>query len=139
MTFFSKTTEKTAMKPPKNYHGLAFDFPSVDPRQALWQRQRNERGFDDTETWNLFWVFADYIHPRLQALRDTTDHYPVEMGSLDEWKATLDKMIVGFKSWTDDEMPDSPGLPREKRSHARREPCGGRSRPLSTHAARGGA
>jgi hypothetical protein len=75
----------------------AKDIREDDPRQEDWAKQRTERGFDDTELWNLDTTIAKFIHPRLAAFKGTKGGYPGYMNSEEEWENALDKMIFAFE------------------------------------------
>lgn len=67
------------------------------PDQELWKQQREERGFDDTELWNLDSTIAQFILPRLKRFKEMTDKYPnPDFSSMEEWNEALDKMIGAF-------------------------------------------
>lgn len=72
---------------------------SVDneERQSLWKKQRMERGFDDTELWNLDSTILSFTLPRLKEFREQTISYPTEFNTLEEWQKVLDKMIDGIE------------------------------------------
>lgn len=61
-------------------------------------KNRIKYGFFDDETWNLDYIMAKFILPRLKRFRDVTKCYPPELKSLDEWQKILDKMIWSFDS-----------------------------------------
>lgn len=71
-------------------------FNEGDPRYDEWRTQRIERGFDDTELWNLDWSIARWLLPRLKAFRQDTDGYPARLGDMKAWEDILDKMILGL-------------------------------------------
>jgi hypothetical protein len=45
---------------------LAPGIGRTDKRQKLWAKQRRERGFDDTEIWNVDATFARLMLPRVK-------------------------------------------------------------------------
>lgn len=61
-----------------------------NPRQELWKRQRETRGFDDTELWNLDHTFTLFILPRLKAFYEKDIH-------TEEFKSILKQIIDGFE------------------------------------------
>ena len=71
-------------------------YDKEDSRQAVWAKQREERGFDDTETTNLFHTIAQFVTPRLKVFRDKTMSFPGGM-TFEEWQKTIDEIIVGFE------------------------------------------
>ena len=67
---------------------------NVSPeRVEEYKRQRIERGFDDTELWNLDTTILKFVLPRLKRFRECTIGYPPEFESLEAWTDCLDKMI----------------------------------------------
>lgn len=78
----------------------------------LWKKQRLERGFDDTECWNLDCTFGKFIVPRLKVLRRNYHGYPTELGNEKKWGKVLDEMIWAFDmaskrfeyDWTEDDV-----------------------------------
>lgn len=71
-------------------------------RLEEFKQQRIERGFDDTETWNLEYVIAQFILPRLKRFKELTNGYPVGMKTMENWYAELDKMIEAFQLYAAD-------------------------------------
>ena len=65
-------------------------------KMALYKKQRIERGFDDTELWNLEYTIAKYILPRLIEFRKVMNGYPGDVESFDEYEEIVDKMIYAF-------------------------------------------
>lgn len=49
-------------------YSLSGQISKDDPRQQLWEEQRHERGFDNTELWNLDITFASFLLPQLKLL-----------------------------------------------------------------------
>jgi hypothetical protein len=63
---------------------------------AKYKQQRVERGFDNTELWNLYYTFALFILPRLVEFRKLTKAYPPDFETFEEWVEIIDKMIYAF-------------------------------------------
>lgn len=91
----------------KSYYGLAKEMPATDERHAKWDKQRQERGFDDTETWSLFTTISDFIYPRLIAFKEYKCDYPINL-TLKNWDEILDKMIFAFKFYSDEYKREKP-------------------------------
>lgn len=72
---------------------LADTLDKNDDRIEFFRKQREKRGFDDTELWNLGDTIMNFILPRLKEFRKNCQSYPPEFKSLSEWKAELKKMI----------------------------------------------
>lgn len=51
-------------------YSLSKQLPPNDSRQEIWQKQREERGFDNTELWNLDRTIARFIAPRLRVFME---------------------------------------------------------------------
>lgn len=83
-------------------YGCSKDMPPNDERQLLWAQQRQDRGFDDTETWGLNITIAQFIVPRLKTFRELRCCYPVGITS-EEWDDILRRMIEGFEEIAKDQ------------------------------------
>ena len=73
-----------------------------DPRLPTYREQIKERGFDDTEIWNLDLTIAKFILPRLVRFKEYTGTYPNGF-TIDSWRDELQVMIDAFKILNDDE------------------------------------
>ena len=86
------------MKRPLNYFGLAFDEHMLkDKRQKEWKKQRKEKGFDNTELWNLDNTIAQFIFPRLKAFKEKTPKIPGNLTE-QEWNKILEDMLYPFET-----------------------------------------
>lgn len=63
---------------------------------AKYKQQRIERGFDDTELWNLEFTIAKYVLPRLIEFRKVMNGYPANVESFEKYQEMVDKMIYSF-------------------------------------------
>ena len=77
-------------------YGLSKQIPPADPRQEVWAKQREERGFDDTEMWALSNTIAAFIVPRLEVFKAQHIDHPQGL-AFEEWDCVLQTMIDGFK------------------------------------------
>lgn len=77
-------------------YGLSSELPEGDERQPLYLKQREERGFDDTETWGLDHVFAQFAIPRLKVFKELHGCHPGKL-TMEEWDDILQQMIDGFE------------------------------------------
>lgn len=86
-------------------YGLSKELSVDDKRQEVWKKQREERGFDSTELWNLDVTFARFLVPRLKAYKENQCGIP---GGIDlnnktkdkgkaRWEKILQDMIDGFE------------------------------------------
>ena len=77
-------------------YGFSNKLPKNDKRLKRYARQRKKRGFDDTETWNLYVTITNFIVPRLKRFRKTTISHPPNL-TMEEWKDILKQMTRGFE------------------------------------------
>jgi hypothetical protein len=77
-------------------YGLSKEISADDERQADWAKQREERGFDDTETWALDAAFAKFAIPRLKAFKERHICHPPSI-TFEQWDEIIQKMIDGFE------------------------------------------
>ena len=68
----------------------------TDNREPDYVKQRQLRGFDDSETWSLTDTICHFILPRLQRFKEIKTNTPGQLTE-QEWNAILDKMIVAFQ------------------------------------------
>ena len=90
------------MKDPK-YLGIPninFSVYTDDSREEKFQKQRLERGFDESETWSLHETISKFIVPRLKVFKELAVAHPPEL-SPQEWDIILSKMIRCFEIGTD--------------------------------------
>jgi hypothetical protein len=104
------------MKKPLNYYGFAFDDPKEYYNEEFLEtkkgkkeikkqkkskkrlkKQIKERGFDESETWNLDETIARFILPRLKYFRDTTMGHPGDYKTYELWQKDIDIMIRAFE------------------------------------------
>lgn len=78
------------------YYGCLEELSETDERRPLYEAQRKERGFDDSECWNLDNTLAQFLVPRLKVFKENTNSYPGTLES-EEWDAILQEMIDGFE------------------------------------------
>lgn len=84
-------------------------FSLVDPEDERWEKytkQRLERGFDVSETWNLDATISRFIYPRLKVFIEDVKHIQVCPANLtfDEWIKILEDMLKGFELLVSDEI-----------------------------------
>lgn len=84
-------------------------FSLVDPEDDRWEeytKQRLERGFDTSETWNLDATIARFVYPRLKVFIEDVNRigtYPANM-TFSEWVNILEDMLKGFELLMSDEI-----------------------------------
>lgn len=79
----------------------------TDDRWDEYSKQRLERGFDNSELWNLDGTIAKFVYPRLKAFFEHSNEVQAIPGSIntyDEWKAILEKMVNGFELMSSDRI-----------------------------------
>lgn len=64
----------------------------------IWRKvrfffQRLKRGFDDSDTWDLYDTFYRWLLPRLKRFSEITCAYPTNYKSFDKWKKELDARV----------------------------------------------
>lgn len=66
--------------------------------------QRRTRGWDDSDTWSLSDVIAEFTLPRLIRFRELNNGYPCDVEGPEEWNHMIDDMIyaLGICSREDD-------------------------------------
>lgn len=75
---------------------IGMDNAKYVEKMALYKKQRIERGFDDTELWNLEFSIAKYVLPRLIEYRKVMNGYPASVNTFEEFQEIVDKMIYAF-------------------------------------------
>jgi len=106
------------MLDPIGITNVNFSVPLSNPteeRLEEFRKQRLERGFDDTETWNLDNTIALFIVPRLKRFKEVTDCYPHSYESIEKWKEAIQKMIDGFELWITHDKWDHRDVEKHKK------------------------
>ncbi len=73
-----------------------------DDRQDFWKEQKEKYGFDERETWNLYFRIALFIYPRLKMYSEIPSR-PIGMTN-EQWKEILDQMLTAFEIIIKDEI-----------------------------------
>lgn len=65
----------------------------------LYAKQREERGWDDTELWNLDYTIACFVYPRLKRFIELEPAgYPAQsFETYEDWIEALKKMLYSFE------------------------------------------
>ncbi len=65
---------------PKNYYGEALELTDDDKRLEEFQKQRLERGFDESEIWSIDYLIISFALPRIKRLLEIEKgfHYPYQ-------------------------------------------------------------
>lgn len=78
------------------------NFSLLEPNSADWEeykKQRIERGYDDTEVWNLDSTIIQFALPRIKTLKEIKHGWPGALSSPEEWDKILDKIILAFETY----------------------------------------
>lgn len=73
-----------------------------DDREVEFAKQRQLRGFDDSETWSLTDTICRFIIPRLKRFKEVNNGMPNPL-TMNEWNAIIDKMLLAFELTTREE------------------------------------
>ena len=87
---------KELKQPDANYYGCFTTLKYKDNRLDKLYEQRKTLGYDDSETWSLYYTIANFILPRLKRFKELTISAPCELTE-EEWKSCLDQMIYAFE------------------------------------------
>ncbi len=90
-----------------NYYGFLYTLPEDDERIPRLQKQLEERGFDDTETWSLFTTISRFILPRLKCYYELADN-TIDLDHHPGYRQGLEKAIKAFELLSQDEIVYSP-------------------------------
>ena len=88
----------------KNYYGLigGEDLNANSKNIEKYVKQYKQRGFDDSEIWNLDMSLSLFLLPRLKRLREVIQGYPPICKSFEEWISILDEIIWMFATYSSD-------------------------------------
>lgn len=81
-------------------------FSVISKNDEKWDEfmgQRIERGFDESELWNLDGTIAKFIYPRLKAFAEGELNCHPDNMSIEEWASVLSRMERGFELISSDE------------------------------------
>lgn len=87
---------KELKQPDANYYDCFTTLKYKDNRLDKLYEQRKTLGYDDSETWSLYYTIANFILPRLKRFKELTISVPCELTE-EEWKSCLDQMIYAFE------------------------------------------
>ena len=83
---------------PLGRENINFSITDVSPDRAEeYKKQRIERGFDDTELWNLDTTILRFVLPRLKRFKECTIGFPPDFKTFEEWQECLEKMIINIE------------------------------------------
>jgi len=89
-------------------YGLSSELPPDDDRQEHFKKQREERGWDDTELWSLDYTIAKFILPRLKVFKGQAGGFPANLvpegaegddrdKGMEVWEGVIQEMIDAFE------------------------------------------
>jgi len=96
---------------PKLHSSLASGLPDDDKRLSRYRKQRDERGFDDTETWSLDTTIASFIAPRMKRYLEVSKEMIVLS---EEHQKDITDLAEAFEFYGSDESYDD--LKKRKQS-----------------------
>lgn len=76
------------------------NFSLCKPTDPCWEEyklQRMERGFDDSECWNLDMTIIKFMLPRIKRLKEISCGFPARLKSEDEWDDILNKIVLALQ------------------------------------------
>ena len=90
-----------------NCFSIAEDCYKDDPKKIEhYKKQREEQGFDDTETWHLDKTFALFIVPRLKRFLEVNNGFP--SGETEEsYNEKINYIIKSFEDYYHNEYEHS--------------------------------
>lgn len=106
--FYYSNDKKESGVSPRDPYGIPnVCFSLVDENDNRWEKytqQRLERGFDDSETWNLDATISMFIYPRLKAFIEDVKNLECHPGniSFDEWLNILNEILKAFEILSQD-------------------------------------
>jgi len=74
--------------------------------------QKLTRGWDDSQTWNLFIEIAKFSLPRLKRFRELNNGHPSTLTEK-RWNTILDQIIEAFEIILQDDICRSPQLTKK--------------------------
>lgn len=97
---------------------LPWKWNRDDDRNKEWKQVRKEYGFDERDTWSMYYTFTILIYERLKYYRD---HAPVDMDHVDDtfgcnlymfedkeiiFGAAIDRILASFEKFLTSEHRD---------------------------------
>lgn len=95
--------EKEDKKDPygvENINFSKFDYSKTSEEDLKkYELQRYERGFDDTEIYDLDDTIIKFLVPRLKVFREIHGNFSPKDLTITQWNNILDEMIDGFEDY----------------------------------------
>ena len=85
-------------------YSLIDQLDEDDERLPLYRKQREERGWDDTELWGLDITIIKFAIPRIKRLMEIQHGWPgtEEVPTVEVWEAILREMLVEMEKYAED-------------------------------------
>jgi hypothetical protein len=114
---FSKSSTTTEIN---NFSIAEEVYPDEPEKLELYKKQRDERGFDDTETWHLDKTLTLFLIPRLERFIQVNNGFPG--GETEEsFNEKLNFILKSFKEYYYNENDEtSLELEKERLSNAKK-------------------
>lgn len=86
------------------YYGCVDATMENDERYSKWEKQFEERGFDDTATWNFDCTLIAFIRPRLKAVIEQRQAmFELDEETQQDYQKMLDGFNVDYKVFMSEE------------------------------------
>jgi hypothetical protein len=117
----SKGSLKSSTISEVNNFSIAEEVYKDEPEKLQrYKNQRDERGFDDTETWHLDKTVALFLLPRLKRYTQVNNGFPSGMTE-ESFNEKLNYIIKSFEEYYQDENTEvSLELEKERLSNAKK-------------------
>lgn len=86
-----------------SYDGLANELLINDDRMSDFEKDYNERGFDDTVTWDLHGSLIKWITPRLERFLEISKDINID----DDFHKDVKTMLTGFQFYLSGSFKDT--------------------------------
>jgi hypothetical protein len=116
-----KDSSKSSTTTEINNFSIAEEVYSDEPEKLeKYKKQRDERGFDDTETWHLDKTVALFLLPRLKRYIQVNNGFPCGMTE-ELYNEKLNYIVKSFEEYYQDENVEvSLELEKERLSNAKK-------------------
>ena len=117
----SKDSLKLSTTSEKNNYSIAEEVYKDEPEKLeRYKKQREENGFDDTETWYLDKTFALFLIPRLKRFIQVNNGFP-NGETIESYNEKLNYIVKAFEEYYNDENVEvSLDLEKERLSNAKK-------------------
>lgn len=105
--YYSNDRTDSELSPRDPYGIPNVCFSMINENDDRWEKftkQRLERGFDESELWNLDGTIAKFIYPRLKEFSECSDGIRPNGIESEEWEDILNQMVKGFELIASDKI-----------------------------------